>query len=100
MEQLQQKLVETKWELEQQCAMQKGMEIQYHNWRTTYILATSREVQFEYELLQIGVDFQKDGAFRAQGLTSWLRVSELFPKDLPKQGNGNNNIDWPNHPQL
>jgi hypothetical protein len=24
----------------------------------------------------------------------------LLPKYLPKQGNGNNNIDWPNHPQL
>jgi hypothetical protein len=31
MEQLQQKLIETKWKLEQQCAMQKGMEIQYHD---------------------------------------------------------------------
>jgi hypothetical protein len=31
MEQLQQELVETKRELEQQCVMQKGMEIQYHN---------------------------------------------------------------------
>jgi hypothetical protein len=33
-------------------------------------LVTSREVQFESKLLQIGVDFQKDGAFQAQGLTS------------------------------
>jgi hypothetical protein len=34
MEQLQQKLVETKQKLEQQCAMQTSMEIQYHNWTT------------------------------------------------------------------
>jgi hypothetical protein len=51
-------------------------------------LVTSRELQFESKLLQIGVDFQKDGAFQAQGLTSWPKVSELFLKDLPKEGNG------------
>jgi hypothetical protein len=80
--------------------MQKGMEIQYHNWKATCILSTSREVQFESKLVQIVVDFWKDGAFQAQGLTSWPRVNELFSKDLPKHGNGNNSIDWPNHLQL
>jgi hypothetical protein len=70
MEQLQQELVETKWELEQQYAMQKGMEIRYHNWRATCILAASREVQFESKLLQLGVDFQKDKVFQVQGLRS------------------------------
>jgi hypothetical protein len=44
--------------------MQNGMEIQYHNWRVTYILVTFREVQFEFELLRIGVDFQEYEAFR------------------------------------
>jgi hypothetical protein len=35
MEQLQQELIETKQELEQQCLMQTTMEMQYHNWTTT-----------------------------------------------------------------
>jgi hypothetical protein len=30
------------------------------------------------------VDFQKDGVFLAQGLTSWPRILELFPKNLLK----------------
>jgi hypothetical protein len=61
------------------------MEIQYHDLKAAYIwAATSREVQFKYELLQIGVDFQEDWAFRTQGLTSWPRVNELLPEDLPK----------------
>jgi hypothetical protein len=86
--------------MEQQCSMHKNIEIQYHNWRATCILATSTKAQFKFKLLHIGVDFRKYGAFRAQGITSWLRVNELFPKDLPKQGNGNNNIYWLNHLQL
>jgi hypothetical protein len=35
MERLQQELVETKQALEQQFAMAKGMEIQYHNWKVS-----------------------------------------------------------------
>lgn len=46
------------------------------------------------------MNFQEDGAFRAQGLTSWPRITQLFSKDLHKHGKGNNNIDWPNHPHL
>jgi hypothetical protein len=76
------------------------MEIQYHNWRATCILAVSREVKFEFELIWIGVDFQEDGPFRAQGLTSWPRIIKLFFEDLHKHGNGNKIIDWPNHLHL
>ncbi len=64
------------------------MEIQYHDWRATCILATPRKVQFESELVRIDVDFQKDGVFLAQGLTSWPRIIELFPKNLPKHAIG------------
>jgi hypothetical protein len=61
------------------------MEIQYYNSKAACIwAATSREVQFKYELLQIGVDFQEDWAFGTQGLTSWPRVNELLHEDLPK----------------
>ncbi len=63
--------------------MQKGMEIQYHNWKVTYILARFREFQFK-KLLLVSVNFQEDGAFRAQGLTPWPKASELFLEDLPK----------------
>jgi hypothetical protein len=66
----------------------KNMEIQYHDWRATCILATPRKVQFESELVRIDVDFQKDGVFLAQGLTSWPRIIELFPKNLPKHAIG------------
>jgi hypothetical protein len=34
------------------------------------------------------VDFQEDGIFLTQGLTSWPRIIELFPKNLPKNAIG------------
>jgi hypothetical protein len=46
------------------------MEIQHHNWRVACILVAFKEVQFESKLIWIGLDFQKDRAFEAQGLTS------------------------------
>lgn len=50
--------------------LQKVMEIQHYNWRVICILAPSREVQFESNFIPIHMNFWKDGAFWAQGLTS------------------------------
>jgi hypothetical protein len=37
----------------------------------------------EAKLIRMQAEYREDGRFRSHGLTSWPRISEMFPDSLP-----------------
>jgi hypothetical protein len=53
----------------------------------------------EVKLVRMQAKYYEDGRFRSHGLTSWLRISKMFPDNLPKMAE-NANIDGATHLEL
>jgi hypothetical protein len=53
----------------------------------------------EAKLIRLQAKYQEDGRFQSHGLTSWLRISEMFLDNLPKMQE-NASIDWVTHPKV
>jgi hypothetical protein len=44
-----------------------------------YILVAFRAMQVEAKIVRLQAKHHEDGRFQSHGLTSWLRISEMFP---------------------
>jgi hypothetical protein len=53
----------------------------------------------EAKLVRLQAKYHEDGKFQSHGLTSWLRISEMFPDNLPRMQK-NASIDWVTHPKV
>jgi len=56
-------------------------------------------MQMDSDLVRMHVKYREDGRFQSHDLTSWSRISEMFPHNLPKMAE-NASIDWVTHPKL
>jgi hypothetical protein len=53
----------------------------------------------EAKLIRLQAKYYEDGRFQSHGLTSWLRIFEMFFDNLPRMQE-NASIDWVKHPKL
>jgi hypothetical protein len=56
-------------------------------------------MQMEAKLIKMQVEYREEGRFRSHGLTSWPRISEMFPDSLPNMQE-NASIEWATHFEL
>ncbi len=48
------------------------------------ILVASQATQMEVELVRTQAEYCEDGRFQSHNLTSWPKISEMFPNNLSK----------------
>jgi hypothetical protein len=51
----------------------------------------------EVKFIRMQAEYRENGRFKSHNLTSWPKISEMFPNNLPKMTK-NENINWVMHP--